>query len=74
MEYENEYFAQLEIKHEFEDLISTKCLRHCGMRRAWQDGLCHATADMCCLVPHSPIWAGREVKAAPVVTPDWGDL
>lgn len=74
MEYENEYFAQLEIKHEFMDLISKKCMQHCGMRRAWPDGLCHATADMCCLVPHSPIWAGREILAAPVVTPDWGDL
>ena len=80
MEYENEYFDQLEIKHEFMDLISTKCLRHCGMKRAWDDGLCHATEQMCCLVPHSPIWAGRasvarpEVKVAQTPTQDWDDL
>lgn len=69
MDYENESKPV-----DLDALISTKCLRHCGMRRAWDDGLCHATAEMCCLVPHSPIWAGREVKAAPVVTPDWDDL
>ena len=71
MDYNDE---QERVEKSFEDLISKKCMQHCGMRRAWPDGLCHATDDMCCLVPHSPIWAGREVKAAPVVTPDWGDL
>jgi hypothetical protein len=71
MDYEND---QERVEKSFEDLISKKCMQHCGMRRAWPDGLCHATADMCCLVPHSPIWAGREILAAPVVTPDWGDL
>ena len=59
------------------DLIGKKCREHCGMKRAWPDGLCHASEEMCCLVPHSPIWAGKASLARPdakVVTPDWGDL
>ena len=71
MDYNDE---QERTEKSFGDLISTKCMRHCGMKRAWPDGLCHATADMCCLAPHSPIWAGREVQAALVVTLDWVDL
>ena len=55
-----------------QELIDKKCREHCGMRRAWEDGLCHADERMCCLVPHSPIWAGKgslarpEPKAAPL--------
>lgn len=61
----------------FEDLIERKCSEHCGMRRAWPDGLCHATEQMCCLVPHSPIWAGKAPLLRPepkVEQPDWDDL
>ena len=50
---------------EFAELIDKKCREHCGMRRAWDDGLCHATEQMCCLVPHSPIWAGNGPLARP---------
>ena len=41
------------------ELIERKCRKYCGMRRAWDDGLCHASVEMCCLVQHSPIWAGK---------------
>ena len=77
MEHENEYLSQLEIKHEFLDLIGKKCREHCGMKRAWDDGLCHASEEMCCLVPHSPILAGRASLARPdakVDPQDFGDL
>ena len=61
----------------FLDLIKIKCREHCGMKRAWDDGLCHASVEMCCLVPHSPIWAGRASLARPdskVDPQDFGDL
>lgn len=60
-----------------EELIDKKCREHCGMRRAWPDGLCHATEEMCCLVPHSPIWAGTGSLARPSAktgSQDWEDL
>ena len=72
MDYENESAAV-----DLGALISKKCLQHCGMKRAWNDGLCHADESMCCLVPHSPIWAGRASLARPevkVAQPDFGDL
>ena len=77
--YEMEMLIKAEQKtaQALRDLIELKCREHCGMKRAWEDGLCHATADMCCLVPHSPIWAGKASLARPVakVDPqDFGDL
>ena len=30
----------------FLDLIKIKCREHCGMKRAWDDGLCHASEEM----------------------------
>lgn len=71
--------VEVNVKY-FSDLIEIKCREHCGMRRAWDDGLCHATEQMCCLVPHSPIWAGTgslarpEEKVAQARTADWDDL
>ena len=61
----------------FLDLIEIKCREHCGMKRAWDDGLCHASEEMCCLVPHSPIWAGKAPLARPDAKADpqdFGDL
>lgn len=61
----------------FLDLIEIKCREHCGMKRAWDDGLCHASEEMCCLVPHSPIWAGKASPARPSTktgSQDWDDL
>lgn len=57
-----------------EALIDKKCRDHCGMRRAWTDGLCHASEEMCCLVPHSPIWAGKASLARPGVENHHDDL
>ena len=61
----------------FLDLIDKKCREHCGMKRAWDDGLCHASEEMCCLVQHSPIWAGKASLARPDAKADpqdFGDL
>ena len=69
--------AEQETAQTLRGLIELKCREHCGMRRAWPDGLCHATEQMCCLVPHSPIWAGRASLARPdskVDPQDFGDL
>ncbi len=68
--------VEVNVKY-FSDLIEIKCREHCGMRRAWDDGLCHATEQMCCLVPHSPIWAGTGSLARPDAKADpqdFGDL
>ena len=69
--------AEQETAQTLRDLISKKCREHCGMRRAWDDGLCHASEEMCCLVPHSPIWAGKATLARPSTktgSQDWDDL
>ena len=74
MDYNDE---QERVEKSFEDLISKKCREHCGMKRAWPDGLCHASEEMCCLVPHSPIWAGKASLARPDAKADpqdFGDL
>lgn len=77
--YEMEMLIMAEQKttQTFRDLIDKKCMQHCGMKRAWDDGLCHASEEMCCLVPHSPIWAGKASLARPgskVDPQDFGDL
>lgn len=78
MDCENEVVEAVDsVQQDFLDLISLKCREHCGMKRAWDDGLCHASEEMCCLVPHSPIWAGKASVARPeskVDPQDFGDL
>lgn len=78
MDYKNEVVEAVDaVQQDFLDLISKKCMQHCGMKRAWDDGLCHASEEMCCLVPHSPIWAGKaslERPDAKVGQQDFGDL
>lgn len=72
--YEMLIKAEQETAQTLRDLIELKCREYCGMRRAWSDGLCHA---MCCLAPHSPIWAGAGSLARPGVkvdSQDFGDL
>ena len=69
--------AEQETAQTLRDLIELKCREYCGMRRAWPDGLCHATEQMCCLAPNSPIWAGAGSLARPGVkvdSQDFGDL
>lgn len=61
---------------DFQARIHKKCREHCGMRRAWEDGLCHAEESMCSLVPHSPFLArkapGRVLDPKPTSTPTGG--
>lgn len=78
MDYENDVVEAVDaVQQDFLDLIELKCREHCGMKRAWDDGLCHASEEMCCLVQHSPIWAGKASLARPDAKADpqdFGDL